>query len=255
MNKRSKRSIQISSFRPRRQTGQKREIFFVTQTDEIRLMFDRISSTYDKVNTLVSFNLDTLWRKKVIKSIPFSSAKILDTCTGTGELAFLLAKAGHEVVGVDISLRMLSLAQKKLGNAKNPSFQEGDAEKLPFPNEMFHAVTSAFSIRNLPHLKKSFQEAYRVLCEGGIFVILDLTRPKIWGLHFLHSLYLKSLLPAVGGWISGDKKAYQYLSKSILNFHSPEEIADMLKGCGFSNVEFSLLSGGIATLWKSIKSS
>lgn len=223
-----------------------------TQT-EIREMFDRISPTYDKVNNILSFGLDRLWRESLIDSLPVNRGKILDCCTGTGELALQMARRGYDVIGADIAPAMLAAARQKSLPGMTLTFAEADAEELPFPERSFDAVTSAFSLRNLPDLNKSFAEARRVLLPGGMVLFLDLTRPHAGWLHALHKFYLSWVLPSVGGWVSGHKEAYRYLSESILKFPSAEEIANRMRGSGFSAVEARPLSGGIATLWRGVK--
>lgn len=229
------------------------ELFPEMNTSPIITMFDRITPTYDKLNTWFSFGLDAYWRKEIIKAIPVKQGRILDSCTGTGELAHLMAEKGYEVIGIDLSLSMLELAKKKGRKENKAEFYQADALKLPFPDHFFQAETSAFALRNLPDLNQAFQEAYRVLVPGGTALFLDLTTPDLPWIRPFHSFYLTTILPFIGGKVSKDPEAYRYLGTSILQFQSRAQIAQTLTSSGFREVQISLLSGGIATLWKALK--
>jgi len=219
---------------------------------QIETMFGRITPTYDRVNAVLSLGLDRIWRHEVIKRIPFKHGKILDTCTGTGDLAIALAKKGYQVTGIDFCAPMLARAEKKAPKGVFLEFIEADASCLPFQDRSFLAVTGAFSLRNLPDLKKAFKEAFRVLSPGGSAFFLDLTLPETW-LGPLHRFYLSAVLPSVGGLISGDKQAYHYLASSIFQFQS-NKIGQLLLDCGFIQSKTIPLSAGICTLWTALKS-
>ncbi len=225
----------------------------VMDTPHIISMFDNITPTYDKLNTWFSFGLDAYWRKELVKAIPVKRGKILDSCTGTGKLAFLMAEKGYQVTGIDLSLPMLNLAEKNKKTGNTVEFCQADALKLPFSDSSFSAVTSAFALRNLPDLIQAFRESYRVLDDKGTALFLDLTPPSFPFARPFHRFYLMTLLPLVGKIVSKDPKAYHYLGASILKFKTRTQIAEILKSSGFREVQISLLSGGIATLWKALK--
>ncbi len=223
-----------------------------TPLDDIKSMFASISPTYDRLNAWFSLGLDRSWRQEIRKALPFRGGEILDCCTGTGELALLLASKGYHVTGIDVCEPMLAQARKKVPQGTPLEFVEADVYKLPFPDRSFHAVTNAFSLRNLFNLRQVFRETHRVLAPSGVALFLDLTRPKRW-LRPFHQLYLQRFIPFIGGLVSGNRKAYAYLAHSILSFHSKEEIRDLLLEGSFRHVEIRPLSSGIATLWMAVK--
>lgn len=211
-------------------------------------MFAEISPTYDRLNRILSFGLDLKWRNAVLRAIPFQTGKALDACTGTGDLAILLAKNGFDVTGIDFCEPMIALAETKRPKGVSLNFLEGDAHQIPFPDRSFNVLTNAFSLRNLADLKKVFAEAHRVLMPNGMALFLELTRPPGM-LGAMHQFYLNNLLPLIGGLFSGHRKAYRYLARSIRNFPSALEIADLLQSAGFTKIQILPQSGGIATLW------
>jgi len=220
--------------------------------EAIEAMFAEISPTYDRLNRILSLGLDIQWRNAVRRAIPFSTGKTLDCCTGTGDLAILLAKNGFEVTGIDFCEPMLSVARNKSPKGVSLNFLEGDVHQIPFADRSFHVLTNAFSLRNLADLRKVFQEANRVLRPTGIAIFLELTRP--WGLlGWIHQFYLNTLLPALGGLLSGNKNAYRYLAQSIQKFPAPIEIAGLLEDSGFQEITITPLHGGIATMWLAVK--
>jgi len=214
----------------------------------IEAMFAEISPTYDRLNRILSLRLDVAWRNAVRRAIPFSTGKVLDCCTGTGDLAILLAHDGFDVTGIDFCEPMLTLAETKRPKGVSLIFLEGDVHQIPFPDRSFHVLTNAFSLRNLADLTQVFKEAHRVLMPDGIAVFLELTRPSgLFG--WMHRFYLGTVLPFLGGLLSGNRKAYAYLAQSIQKFPSPSEIKKRLETSGFKQVTIIPQHGGIATLW------
>lgn len=221
-------------------------------TIQVKEMFARITPVYDRLNSLLSLGLVNSWRRAVLAEVPLEKQRILDCCAGTGELALLLARGGHEVIALDNCRAMLENAKQKAFARSLLRFIEGDAQELPFLNQSFQTVTNAFALRNIPDLKSTFSEAYRVLAPGGKAVYLELTAPPGL-LKPFHALYLRMVLPLAGLLFACNYKAYAYLAKSIGRFHSRENIRELLQNSGFQTVKIKLLSGGIATLWSAIK--
>lgn len=231
-----------------RKSGLKVNMLTKEKPETIERMFAEISPSYDRLNRILSFGLDLRWRNAVRRAIPFSTAKLLDCCTGTGDLAILLAKNGFEVTGIDFCKPMIEIAHRKSPRGVSLNFLEGDVHQIPFPDRSFHVLTNAFSLRNLTDLRKVFAEAHRVLAPKGVALFLELTRPPGF-LGALHQYYLGTVLPFVGGVISGNRNAYHYLAQSIKNFPSTLEIANLLRAARFEKIQIHPLSGGIATLW------
>ena len=181
-------------------------------------MFDRIASDYDRFNAWASLGLHHHWRRTLLRRVP-KGAKVLDIATGTGDVAFLAADAGHAVVGVDFSERMLAMAKEK-DRAGRVRWMNGSADKLPFSDRSFECVTSAFALRNLRGcLEAAFKENFRVLREGGKVVHMDFGRPTSplsrWG----HRVHLSFGVPLIGQWVCGDRWPKGYLENTIrVNF-------------------------------------
>jgi demethylmenaquinone methyltransferase / 2-methoxy-6-polyprenyl-1,4-benzoquinol methylase len=221
-------------------------------------MFDNIASRYDLLNRLLSFGIDTRWRKKVIKYLSsFKPAHILDVATGTGDLAIACLKTGaKQITGVDISENMLARGRQKISDKKlidRISLQYGDSENLPFEGGHFDAVTVAFGVRNFENLDKGLAEMYRVLKPGSPIAILEFSKPRNEFFKRLYYLYFCIVLPFVGGLISGDKRAYTYLPESVDAFPYGESFVARMRKAGFKNIICKELSFGISSLYTAIK--
>lgn len=223
--------------------------------DEIYLTFDEISPTYDLINKILSFGIDRYWRRCVVKSIPKKiSLKILDLATGTADqaLAVLEKRENASVIGVDLSEGMMSLGEKKArkrGFSDRILFKIASATSLPFENGSFDFITMSFGIRNISSLSMGIKEMLRLLRPGGTALILEFSLPKNRFLRRVHLFYIRYILPAIGGALSGNKKAYDYLNQTIETFPSGKSLCDLLKQEGFHHVKAKLLSFGIVTLY------
>lgn len=225
----------------------------------IATMFDRISSKYDALNHLLSFNIDKVWRRKTAKAVAkHQPATILDLATGTADLAIALAKSNPKarIVGMDISEKMLEIGKRKVAKQKMDSRIElhvGDAADLPFEDNTFDAVTVAFGVRNFEDLDKGLSEIHRVLKTNGQAVILEFSMPERFPVKQLYLFYFKHLLPHIGGIVSKDKSAYSYLPTSVERFPKPSAFLEMLAQKGLSNGQAKPLTFGIATLYTTTK--
>jgi len=223
---------------------------------EIARMFSRISTRYDLANHVISLGRDRSWRRRLVRQAACGpQERILDICTGTADLLIEFARLEESLTlwGLDLSRRMLSLAGKKLrqnGCAQRALLLEGDALKLPFPSGIFDVVAIAFGLRNLVDLGAGLAEMTRVLRPKGRLLVLEFSLPASPLLRRPYLLYLKHIVPALGGLIAGDRAAYEYLHRSIREFPSSEEILQKLRLCGLERVEFSPLTGGIAAIYR-----
>ena len=219
-------------------------------------MFDGIAPTYDRLNHLMSLNVDKLWRRYALREIVDGSVQqILDVACGTGDSTISIAKAGNpgsRVTGVDISEGMMALVMQKAareGVHDRIRLKVADGEDLPFGEGSFHRVTCAFGIRNFEHKEQGLKEFYRVLKPGGKAVILELSVPTGRTARRLYDVYFMHVLPWVGGLISGDKAAYRYLPASVHAFPSPEVFMEMLRDAGFTQVRHRSLSFGLCRMY------
>jgi demethylmenaquinone methyltransferase/2-methoxy-6-polyprenyl-1,4-benzoquinol methylase len=217
-------------------------------------MFARISRRYDLLNRLLSFGLDAGWRRYAAKQTALRPGdRALDVATGTADLAFELRKrvgAEGEVAGLDITREMLVLGRAKVEKRRERyvDLHEGDAMSLPYRRGAFQAATMAFGGRNVPDLTGAFREMRRVLAPGGKAVFLELNRPHIWGFRHLFDFYFHTFSPLIGGLISGDRSAYEYLPKSVDKFEEVGDIADCMRDAGFVDVRVKRLMFGVANV-------
>jgi demethylmenaquinone methyltransferase / 2-methoxy-6-polyprenyl-1,4-benzoquinol methylase len=215
----------------------------------VREMFARISPRYDLLNHVLSANIDTRWRRRVVKKLqPLlePNGKVLDVGCGTGDLSIeLFEKISTQVTGIDFCGPMLRLAQKK---APQIPFIEGDALQLPFPDRSFDGITVAFALRNLASVAGGLSEFRRVLKTGGSLAILEFSQPTVPLMRQLVRFYYWRLLPWIGGWVSGSRSAYEYLPDSISKFPDQQNLAGMIRAAGFDEVRFENLSGGVAAI-------
>ncbi len=220
----------------------------------IAAMFDRISPKYDRLNHLLSFNIDKAWRRKTAKFAAKSRPKtILDLATGTADLAIVLAKYNPQahIIGVDFSEKILEIGEAKIKaqDLENQiELRSGDAATLPFEDNAFDAVTVAFGVRNFENLDKGLSEISRVLKPNGKAFILEFSMPERFPIKQLYHLYFKHILPKIGGWVSKDKNAYSYLPASVERFPKPDDFLRILSEKGLVNNGKKPLSFGIATL-------
>lgn len=207
--------------------------------EQMRQMFNRIAPSYDRLNHIMSMNIDRSWRKRGVDLVCSNKTRrILDLATGTADLAIYLAERMPEVqvVGVDISEAMLQVGAEKVAKAglsDRVTLTEGDARALPFADASFEVVTVAFGVRNFSELPLCLQEMHRVLCDGGRVMILELSTPKNPLVRWCYELYAFRFLPWIGGLIAHDKPAYRYLPASIKAFHKPERVVDLMREAGF----------------------
>jgi len=245
---------------------------------KVREMFTQIAPSYDSLNHILSLQLDRLWRARTAKLLrPIlqrPDALVLDLCCGTGDLSLALRKAGKaQIIGADFAHTMLTRARAKslhaalpstakvnehviLSEAKNPSesyelgkkslsdvslglpLVEADALRLPFADQSFDLVTTAFGFRNLANYEAGLREIHRILKPGGTLAILEFTEPPDGLLGNLYRWYFRTVLPRIGGWLSGDSSAYTYLPKSVSRFFRPPELASLMSHVGYHSPSF-----------------
>lgn len=205
-----------------------------------RQMFSRIANRYDLINRIMTFGRDAAWRQAAAAlAAPESCRLALDMATGTGELAFLLAGRAEQVVAVDISPQMLSIARAKARSrpgAGRFQFLLADGLRLPFAANTFDCVATAFALRNVADLGLALAEMHRVVRPGGRVVCLELTRSPFRPLAALHALYLGGLIPVLGRWLASQADAYRFLSVSLSKFPDARQLAEAMRNSGFRRV-------------------
>lgn len=228
-------------------------------------MFTQIAPRYDLLNHVLSLQMDRMWRARtanVLRPIlERADARILDLCCGTGDLAFALERrAKGRVWGLDFAHTMLvrakekSLIRMKRAEPNRPIlFVESDALRLPFADGAFDLVTAAFGFRNLANYEAGLLEIRRVLKEDGTIAILEFTEPKLGWFGDLYRWYFRTVLPRLGGLISGDQAAYTYLPKSVARFFRPEELRESMLRNGYEGVAVRIWTGGTVALHTGVK--
>jgi len=231
----------------------------LNKKEQVEKMFDTISGDYDGLNRVISFGIDVKWRRKVLnKIIEKNPETILDIATGTGDLAITFAEKSNakQIIGLDLSDGMLSIAKKKVANTpfvEKIEFIKGDSESLAFPENSFDAITVSFGIRNFENLKKGLAEILRVLKPDGIFIILETSVPTKFPVKQGYYFYSKIILPLIGKVFSKDKVAYTYLSESASVFPYGETLNNILREIGFIEVESKPQTLGVATIYTATK--
>jgi demethylmenaquinone methyltransferase/2-methoxy-6-polyprenyl-1,4-benzoquinol methylase len=219
----------------------------------IRAMFAEIAPTYDRVNHVISVNIDKVWRRVTVRKLEDvlsrPNAVALDLCCGTADLTLELEKRAR-VIGCDFCHPMLVIGNDKISSrqAQRARLAEGDALQLPFDAACFDVVTIAFGLRNLENVQGGLREIFRVLKPGGRAAVLEFSRPILPGFRQAFEFYFHKILPRIGAIISGSQSAYTYLPKSVRNFPDQKRLAEMMRQTGFVNVRYHNLSGGIAAL-------
>ena len=229
------------------------------KAQQVEQMFDNIAPTYDRLNHRLSWNIDKGWRRKAIRQLkPFAPKHLLDVATGTGDFAIQACQMLDDVqiTGIDISEGMMEVGRKKvsqMGLSERIRFEREDCTRLSYPDGTYDAVTAAFGIRNFDNLDQGLAEMCRVLRQGGVLSIVELTSPVSFPMRQLFHIYAHTVLPVYGRLISRDNSAYSYLTKTIEAFPQGERMVGILLKAGFSEALFRRLTFGICTMYFAIK--
>lgn len=227
--------------------------------DRVREMFGEISGRYDFLNHLLSGGTDYYWRWRAVRACPpAGAAPILDVCTGTGDLALAYwKKAGGRVpiFATDFTPQMLEIAREKFDRIRRNDvaeiyFLEADTQNLPFEDSLFQIVSVAFGLRNVADTRRGLAEMFRVCQPGGQVVILEFSLPGNRLLRGLYLWYFRNVLPKIGQWLARNRQsAYSYLPASVTEFPYGQELANLMQESGLSEVTWTPLTFGIATLY------
>ncbi len=231
----------------------------MAKKEGIRKLFDNIAPDYDRLNHILSLNIDKGWRRKAVREIVDTEQplNILDVACGTGDFTIEIARKavrGSHVTGIDLSEGMMKIGREKIRKAGvDAEMVQGDCEELPYEDGTFDRISVGFGVRNFEHLDLGLKEMCRVLKTGGKLVILELSVPSNGFIRWCYKLYFLKILPAIGGWISGDRGAYEYLPASVLRFPAPEKFMEMMKDAGFRTVRHRSLTFGICRMYLGVR--
>jgi demethylmenaquinone methyltransferase/2-methoxy-6-polyprenyl-1,4-benzoquinol methylase len=224
---------------------------------QVRAMFDRIAGIYDRLNSVMTAGLHHNWRRRAVRLAYLGpGSRVLDVATGTGDLAFELARQigpGGQVVGADFSEEMLTIARRKsdagLVGAEGASvrFEQANALLLPHAANEFDAATVGFGVRNFSDLDQGLRELARVVRPGGHVVILEMTTPTRPPLSTFFKLWFDRVVPVLGK-LAGDSEAYRYLPNSVRRFPGPDQLAAKMSQAGMADIRYILTAGGIIAL-------
>lgn len=227
---------------------------------QVEQMFSAIASRYDLLNHVLSFGLDFGWRRKVAEETgTIQCRRILDVCTGTGDMAIELCrfwKGKAHIDGLDFSHELLEVARRKIRKTKLMdmiTLREGNAEELPYQDEQFDAITITFGLRNINDRIRALREFYRAARPGGCFVCLEFSQPRNPFFSGIYSVYLLKLVPLVSRLLGSNPGAYKYLGETIKDFPPPSDLARLISTAGWSEVTFRTLAGGIVALHRGVK--
>lgn len=227
--------------------------------EQVFEMFDRISSRYDLTNRILSFWMDMRWRRFLSHHLPAKKElSLLDLATGTGDqLCALFEKKAPiaKAIGIDLSTKMLEIAQSKLSKksyGQQIELKRADAQHLPFSNDSFDLCTFSFGIRNVESPLLALSEMHRVTSSRGRCLILEFSLPET-SFRLPYLFYLRHLLPKLGGWLTKDANAYKYLNKTIEAFAYGEEFLSWMREAGWTQATAIPLLFGSVTLYRGDK--
>jgi demethylmenaquinone methyltransferase/2-methoxy-6-polyprenyl-1,4-benzoquinol methylase len=212
------------------------------KVEAVREMFDAIAPRYDFVNRLMTFRLDTRWRKKTVSALNLpKGSRVLDLASGTGDLCIELKQNGYQPISMDLSFGMLS------ADRSGAPRTQVDILRLPIPNMCVDGITCGFALRNLENLQMFFTELARVTRHGGRIALLDVSVPTNRFIRYGNNIYFGRIVPIIGGLFS-NRAAYRYLPRSVAYLPEPGQLIAMLKQSGFADANHTQLSGGLTQL-------
>jgi demethylmenaquinone methyltransferase/2-methoxy-6-polyprenyl-1,4-benzoquinol methylase len=222
----------------------------------VRSLFATIADRYDLITRVLSYGQDRRWKRRLVAmAAPAPGISALDLATGTGDIAFALADRGARVAGLDITLRMIELAQAKARTSvadtpprRVPQFLVGDMLALPFPAGSFDLVTTGYGLRNVPDLTIAIDEIRRVLKPGGRVLSLDFNRPRNAVVRSAYLAYLSAVGGALGWTLHRDPDTYRYIPASIRNYPGAEAVARLMEARGFTRARHYGVLGGLMAI-------
>ena len=224
------------------------------QPSQVAAMFDKVSTHYDRTNSMLSVGNDVLWRAATTRAVaPVAGERILDLAAGTGTSSASLARSGATVVAADFSQGMIDVGRTRHVGNRRIGFVRADGTDLPFGNDSFDAVTISFGLRNIVDPRKAIAELYRVTKPGGRIVICEFSTPPDALIGKAYDAYLTRVMPAVARIVSSNSEAYSYLAESIEAWPNQDTVSGWLRDAGFVDVAYRNLTAGIVALHRGRK--
>ncbi len=226
------------------------------KAEAVESMFDAVAPRYDLLNRVLSAGVDRYWRSRAVRMLyDEQPTRVLDVATGTADLAIKIERGLHprETIGIDLSTEMLRRGREKIerkGLSPRISLRKADATALPFDDEAFDAAFVAFGVRNFENLDAGLGDIRRVLRPGGSLVVLEFSQPRAFPIKQLYDWYSHHVLPRIGGLLSPDQGAYEYLPSSVAAFPDGSDFLRRMGDAGFSSLEWLPLTFGIASLYR-----
>jgi len=226
------------------------------KTTLVNSVFSKVYKKYDLMNDIMSLGIHRIWKNKLVDWMnPQKNESLIDVASGTGDIARLFSKKNNnlnQISCVEPNNEMFFIGRSNLKYLSNIKWYNAAAEKLPFKNDKYDFYTISYGIRNVSNINLTLKEAFRVLKPGGRFMCLEFSKIDNELINLLYKQYSKAI-PFVGKYIVGSSKPYDYLIKSINEFYTQDELVNLMKNNGFSNIEYRNLSGGISAIhsgWK-----
>lgn len=226
-----------------------------SKKEQVERMFDNIAPQYDRLNHVMSFNIDRVWRRRVVRRVrKVSPERILDVATGTGDLAIAMARkmTSVRITGADLSEEMLRIGRAKVSEAglsERVAMVQSDAENMEFADGEFDVATAAFGVRNFQDLPAGLREISRVLRKEGEVFILEFSTPRNKLFGALYWLYSQTIMPWIGRLVSKDAEAYKYLPDSIVECAQREEFLELMREAGFTDCKSVSQTCGVAQIY------
>ncbi len=230
-----------------------------SKEERVHHVFEKIYDNYDSMNSIISFQRHKAWRKSVMQRMNVEKGSVaLDVCCGTGDWSIALAEAcgsTGEVIGLDFSHNMLSVAEEKNGalDYSQLSFVQGNAMELPYGDNLFDYVTIGFGLRNVPDYMTVLKEMYRVVKPNGKVVCLETSQPTMVGFRQGYYFYFRFIMPLLGRMFAKSYKEYAWLHESAKDFPDKRELKQMFQSAGFSRVQVKSFTGGVAAMHMATK--
>ena len=226
------------------------------KAEAVEEMFDAVAPRYDLLNRVLSAGIDRYWRSRAVRMLSDEQPRrVLDVATGTADLAIKIERTLHprETIGIDLSTEMLDRGRAKIeqkGLSPRISLRKADAADLPFADASFDAAFVAFGVRNFEDLDAGLGDIRRVLRPSGALVVLEFSSPRAFPIKQVYDWYSRRVLPRIGGLLSPDQGAYEYLPNSVAAFPDGTDFLRRMRSAGFADLEWTPLTFGIASLYK-----